>query len=259
MVATIRDVYLQFNPLRSLETDDPRYVDCMQERGLPALFQYLRLPLEDQPRPFLFSGHIGDGKTTILKQLQGQLEREEHDLVAFGQADDRLDMSDVEYDDVLLAILSIVDQSLRQRFQADMEANPLQRFWQEISRMANLPVQLDKAELSLGPFGKLTTIIRDSPDARLQVRQRLREARGATFLGVVNDYLRQAQDIVRQHGHRQLVVILDNLDRLPEMQTAGQALPDERLFIGQATPFSGCSATCSTRHAWRSCGPRRLT
>ena len=117
------------------------------------------------PRPFLFSGHIGDGKTTILKQLQGQLEREEHDLVAFGQADDRLDMSDVEYDDVLLAILSIVDQSLRQHFQVDMESNPLQRFWQEISRMANLPVQLDKAELSLGPFGKLTTIKRTSLEA----------------------------------------------------------------------------------------------
>jgi hypothetical protein len=204
-----------------------------------ALFQHLRLPLADPPRPLLFSAHIGDGKTTLLQQLRGQLEREEHDFVAFGEADERLDLSDIEYDDVLLSILAIVDQSLRQRYQEAMEADAIQRFWHELSRMANLPIQLDKAELSLGPFGKLTAIIRDSPNARLQVRQRLREAREATFLSVVNGYLHEAQQIVRRYGHRQLVVILDNLDRLPGIQGAGQVFPDERLLLGQATHLLG--------------------
>jgi hypothetical protein len=239
MPATVRDIFRQFNPLESLGANDPRYVDCTMERGLPALFQSLRLPLEDSPRSFLFSGHLGDGKTTLLKQLQGQLEREERDFVAFGQADDRLDLGDVEYDDVLLTILAVVDQALRERFRAHMDANPFQRAWEELSRIAGLPVQLDKLELTLGPFGKLTTLIKDSPDTRLQVRQRLREASGTTFLGVVNDFLHQAQDIVHQHGHRQLVVILDNLDRLPEIQVVGNMYADERLFLGQATQLLG--------------------
>ena len=92
---------------------------------MTALFQHLRLPLADPPRPLLFSAHIGDGKTTLLQQLRGQLEREEHDFVAFGEADERLDLSDIEYDDVLLSILAIVDQSLRQRYQEAMEADAI--------------------------------------------------------------------------------------------------------------------------------------
>ncbi len=90
---------------------DPRYVECVQERGLPALFQLLRLPLADldHPGPLLFTGHVGDGKTTLLKRLQVQLRREEKYFVAFGEADERLDLDDVEYDDVLPTILAVVD------------------------------------------------------------------------------------------------------------------------------------------------------
>jgi hypothetical protein len=121
-----------------------------------------------------------------------------------------------------------------------MEVGPLQHIWQEFIRIANLPVVLDNLEISLGPFGKLTTIAKDSPDVRLQIRQRLRGARNPTFLSVVNSYLHRAQDIAQQHGHRKLVVILDNLDRLQETLLPGNALPaDELLFLGQATPLLG--------------------
>jgi hypothetical protein len=239
MPATIRDVFLQFNPLKPLETNDPRYVNCHQERGLPALFEQLRLPLLDTARPFLFSGYLGDGKTTILKQLQGLLTHDERDIVAFGEADERLDLSDVEYDDVLLALLAVVDQTLRERFGADVEAQPFRRVWEDLCRIAHLPVELTKMEVPLGPFGKLTATVKDSPDVRLQIRQGLRQARGPTFLEMVNQYLQQAQEIVCHYGHRQLVVILDNLDRIQETLLPGNVYADERLFLGQATSLLG--------------------
>lgn len=40
---------------------------------------------------------------------------------------------------------------------------------------------------------------------------------------------------MKGHGHRQLVVILDNLDRLQETQSRGGVSPDEQLFLGQAS------------------------
>lgn len=36
MPATIQDIYNQFDPLEPLGADDPRYVDCIEERGMPA-------------------------------------------------------------------------------------------------------------------------------------------------------------------------------------------------------------------------------
>lgn len=190
---TLQDVYWQFDPLEPLTADDPRYVDCIQERGIPALFAKLLLPLSgDRPQSLLFSGHLGDGKTTILNRLRGQLEAEGY-FVAFGEADRRLDLNDVEYDDVLLTILAVVDQALRGKYRQSVEAGPFQHLWEELSRIAQLPVQLQgDAEVRLGPFVKMTATVKDAPDVRLQVRQNLRQARGPTFLQVVNDYISRA-------------------------------------------------------------------
>ncbi len=126
MATTIRDIYLQFDPLEPLPARDPRYVDCLRERGLRALYERISLPLSDSPRPILFSGHIGDGKTTILNQFIGRLGQEENDFVAYGEASERLDLGDVEYDDVLLAILAVVNEALRERYRNTMAQNPFQ-------------------------------------------------------------------------------------------------------------------------------------
>jgi hypothetical protein len=236
MPATLRDVYRQFRTLAPLGANDPRYVDCIEERGIPAVYGELMLPLTDQePVSLLFSGHMGDGKTTILRQFQGLLE-EQGCFVAFGEADARLDLSDVEYDDVLLAILAVVDQSLRDRYQQDAQTGPFQQLWQELYRIANLPVELTSEwKVPLGPFGKISATVKDAPDVRLQVRQNLRQARGPTFLDVVNEYLSRAEAVVKRNGHQRLIVLVDNLDRLHETQSPGGMYPDERLFLGQAS------------------------
>lgn len=239
MPATIQDVYLQFDPLEPLEANDPRYVDCTEERGIPDLFEQLLLPLaSDRPMSLLFSGHLGDGKTTILRQLQGQLETEGY-FVAFGEADARLDLSDVESDDVLLAILAVTDQALRERYRQDTETGPFRQLWDDLSRIAQLPVELKEAEVSLGPFAKMTATVKDALDVRLQVRQHLRQARGPTFLEVVNEYIRRAQEVIKKYKPRRLVVVLDNLDRVQETELPGGVYLDERLFLGQATQLLG--------------------
>lgn len=211
----IRDIYLQFARSRPLQAGDPRYVDCFEERGMGSLIERMRIPLFDSPRPLFFSGHIGDGVTTILNQLRTQLEGEDNDFVVIGQASDLLDLSDVECDEVLLTMLVIVDQALRERYPKMMEANPFQQIWETLAHIEQLPVEYDKGELDSGLFWKLTATVKDSPDVRSLVRESFKQARSQTsLLEVVNQYLAQAQEMVRSYGHRQLVVILDGFDRL---------------------------------------------
>ncbi len=236
LLPTIQDVFDQFDPLEPLAAGDERYVDCFRERGMAGTFARLKLSLGGVgPKALLFSGQLGDGKTTILRQLQGELEKQGQ-LVAFGEATNQMELGDLEYDDLILALVAVVDIALRERFQADLEGPRFRQLWEELVRIAQLEVKLEgAAEVKLGPLAKLTATVKDAPDLRLQVRQRLRQARNPTFLDICNDYLRQAQELAREHGYRSVVVLLDALDRMPETDVSGRENPDLRLFKGQAT------------------------
>lgn len=253
MTSRIQELFLQFEPLEPLEVDDPRYVECFEERGIPAIYATLTLPLASaQATTHFFSGHIGDGKTTILNHLRARFEGDGY-CVAYGEADELLDLDDVAHEEILLAILTVVDKELRERFARGTETGRFRQLFEEISRIAQLPVELEaQANVPVGPFGAITATVKDAPDVRLQVRQDLRQARGPTFADVVNEYLDRAQSLVRSRGQDRLIVVLDNLDRLPETFEQGVAQSDERLFLAQASRLLAlrCHVLCTVRLAF---------
>jgi hypothetical protein len=242
MGPSLESVFKQFSPDEPLDAADERYVDCLRERGMEHLFEQLKLPLaSERPRTLFFSGVLGDGKTTILKRLQVDLEKE-GDFVAFGEADHLFDLADVQYENILLAVMTVVDQTLRDWYQSEVKEGSFRQLWDELNRIAQLPIELSGDDApSTGPFGKLSAKLKDSPDIRLQVRQRLRQAQSPTFLQVVNEYLERARAVIGQRGHRRLVVVLDNLDRQSELPGSGSVAPDEVLFIRQSAQLTGLS------------------
>lgn len=232
MPTSIQDVFLQFEPMEALEADDPRYVDCFTERGVPTLYANMSLPLAaSHPTVQFFSGYLGDGKTTLLRQLRSRFEAD-GSFVAYGEADQWLELADLAHEDLLLALLATVDDALRQRYRDDCEAGFFQQVFERLARVAQLPVDL-KTTVKLG-LASLTATVRDVPDVRLQLRQELRQARGPSFLDVVNEYLDRARELIERRGHQRLVVMLDNLDRVPEVLGRDYAYADERLFVSHA-------------------------
>ena len=209
----------------------------------------MALPLAS-PRPTVqfLSGHLGDGKTTLLKRLIRGFEANGH-FVAYGEADHWLDLADLRHEDVLLGILVTVDEALRKRYRKDCEADIFQKVFERINNIAHMPVEV-KAGVK-GGFAKLTATLRDVPDLRIQVRHELRQAKGPSFLDVVNEYLDRAGELVTQRGHRNLVVALDNLDRSPEIVGQDNVFADEKLLLGQASHFKRlrCHTICVIRLA----------
>lgn len=233
MSATIQDIFIQFNPTEALEADDPRYVDCNEARGMPSIFNQLSLPLLDPPpRTLLFSGHVGDGKTTLLKQLERKLEQDRY-FVAFVQADERLNIEDVEAEDVILLILAVVDQMLRQRYRESLEDGVLKQRLQEIFHLLTQDVNPKELSFDFG-LGQLTADIKNAPGVRQELRARLRQARGPTFLEVANQYLHRAREILYGCGRKQLVVILDGFDRLTRKISENVTL-EQRLLLDQSS------------------------
>jgi hypothetical protein len=231
-MASIQDVYLRFDPMEALEPGDERYVDCFDVRGIPTLYAQMLLPLAaPKPTAQLLSGHLGDGKTTLLKHLQKRFEDDGH-FVAYGEADHWLDLADLGHEDLLLGLLVTVDEALHCRYRKDCEAGAFQQVWERMYNIAHMPVDV-KAGLA-----GLTAALRDVPDLRIQVRNELRTARGPSFLDVVNEYLDRGRELVEKRGHKSLVVVLDNLDRVPESVGHDHVFADEKLFLGQAAQLT---------------------
>ncbi len=163
MPVSVQDLFLQFDPLKALEAGDPRYVDCFEVRGAASLYANMALPLATpKATTQFFSGHMGDGKTTILKELQGRFEDDGY-FVAYGEADQRLDLATVTSEEVLLALLAVVDEALRRRYREDCEAGLFQQTLEFLTRIAKLPVELKaSSSVKLGPFAKITATVKDA-------------------------------------------------------------------------------------------------
>ncbi|MCP4545088.1 MAG: AAA family ATPase [bacterium] len=232
MPVTIEDIYRQFNPLEPLEVGDDRYVDCTEVRGIPSLFERLKLALANGTASILFAGLMGDGKTTLLKRLRKHLEEAGH-LVAFGEASRRLNINDVDSEDVIVLILGAVGETLRERYGQSIEDGPLRRHFEDLQRILSLDLEVQKIDVGLNGVLKATLEAKDVALVRKQLRDKLRAARGPNFLELANAYLDRAREIVAEADrNKRLVVILDDLNRI-ESHEESDILQQCRLFLSQ--------------------------
>lgn len=94
-----------------------RYVDLREVRGGQYLARIIHRRIatteEGTYHHHLITGHRGCGKTTELKQIKGTLEDKNYFCVYF-DVEEILDVQDLEYLDVLLAIAQVVDERLHE-------------------------------------------------------------------------------------------------------------------------------------------------
>jgi len=201
----------------SLQAGDPRYVTCGEARGGEDVVEIFarRIRCSEKPLCQLFVGHIGGGKSTELLRLEAELEKPkdgEKYLVVYFEADEEdIDTNGVEFSDILLAIIKQLARQLREK---GIELRPgwFQSIWEEVGGILLSPVEFEKVELPVA-FAKLTAVIKNSPDSRKRIRQAI-EPRLSSLIEEANYLLSDALEGVRSQGYRDLVVIVDNLDRV---------------------------------------------
>ncbi|MEZ5600482.1 MAG: hypothetical protein R3F36_05535 [Candidatus Competibacteraceae bacterium] len=123
----------------------------------------------ETPLHLLFSGHRGGGKSTELLRLQKNLAEppadEEKFFVVYFEADQEdIDVNDVDFPDLLLAIVRQVGKALRERVNVRLRPSWLSRFIGDLKRF--LGGEVIRAARS-AQIAKFTTTIKSSPDARL--------------------------------------------------------------------------------------------
>jgi hypothetical protein len=244
MAQDITRVYRQCNPARPLEPGDSRYVPFTGVRGRGDLVMRLANSIHraDEPLHLLFAGHRGGGKSTELLRLKQSLAEPMEDskgsFVVYFEADEEdVDVNDVDFPDLLLAIIRQVGKALREGPKVELRPTRLSGFIDNVKHLLGTEVEFEKLDLD-AKIAKITATIKSSPNARHEIRKAL-EPNVSNLLSAANDLLDEAETRLRAQGYENLVLIVDNLDRIVLRQ-----LPDsqfnthEQLFINRGSQLA---------------------
>ncbi len=235
---TLRDAFNAVDPARPLESGDPRYVDCTAVRGNEDVVRQLfeAMTWSEDVTVQLFTGHRGCGKSTELLRLKHRLEDAGYAVIYF-QADEVLDLNDIVYSDVLIAIARQVYDGL-QEMDIELDPNLLDQILEWFADVVYKQKTLTevKADLqsqfkiglpaALSPFAqmmaKITGQLKTGSESKKQVRLRL-DPQITQLIDHINLLISQGEVGLRKQGKQGLVVVIDNLDR-----TSFRTFPDSQ-------------------------------
>jgi energy-coupling factor transporter ATP-binding protein EcfA2 len=204
------------------------YVDLASVRKTEAIEGVNTVLDFQEPGEFctvLFTGHRGCGKSTELKRICSQWEKDY--CVIYLETNDETDINDAEYTDFYLIVIKQVEFALRE-MGLNFDANLLKDFedwFKDVTKETEKTVETSvsvETEASLGgsaPFiakllVKLLAQIKGADKQKTVIRQTLQ--RDISRLKAdINLLLRDAYQKIKAQYPKGFLVVFDNLDRVP--------------------------------------------
>ncbi len=239
----LTEIYNAFDPF---DPPSPEaYVDCGDARGDQSVLTELgrKITRSKATTCQLYTGHRGVGKSTELRQLELDLTSKGYFVVNFGADDEDIDEADTEYADILIACT----KHLVQKVQLEDE-NALTGISDWLKARAKSFSNLLLTELSfeglsleqqVSQITKITATIKAQPDNRKEIRDRI-NAHAPKLLEVLNEFIDAGKQSLLKKGFKDLVLIVDNLDRIVERQKAeGEPSNYDEIFIKRHESMRG--------------------
>jgi hypothetical protein len=248
-VSTVDDAYNACYPDEALKAGDPRYVDLTAVRGGQSLALILaRRIRRTRPPHFhrqLVSGHRGSGKSTELRRLQACLLNERF-FTVYLDVEDVLDLGEIKYQDVLVAIAQAIFDDLRNK---DISLNAglledLKTWFDERIMTEEQKRDMEatlKAEASIEghvPFlakalASITSQIKSGSSQKQEIRHKL-EQELSGFIVLLNTLLTNARQGVTAKEFHDLVVLVDGLEKMHYREQTDGESTHSVLFVQHA-------------------------
>lgn len=244
-------LYSQFDPLRPITLDDEDlYVDW-QRALYPAgkdpssrvVRQYQRHATPERPIALLLAGQSGVGKTTELLRISSRLtlpDRGRRIFVSTLRARAYLDLEDVRTEDLVLQIVRQLAADLSE-LGMDLAGLGITAVLRSVSEhvMSTRPdSETVHDPLALAFTRKELTI------DRAAYRAQWREQMPAIFDLVNEELLPKARTYLKQRGYADIVLIVDDLDKIPRKVLADEGRTNhEALFLPRASSEAAGSAS----------------
>lgn len=239
------DLWVNCDPKVPLPAKDERYVDLSEARGVESLVDLIarsiRRSTQGSYHQILLTGHRGSGKSTELLRLKQKLEKNGV-FTIYLDAEEQLDINDINYLDVLLCIAKEIYHQLDEknislnegllndlilwfadRVIEDKESTDYQA---AISAKAEAKVPAFFVTL----FARLTGDIKAGSSRRETTRLVL-EKEKSVFIQKLNDLIGDAKTSVTKAGHKDLVLIVDGLEKMPYRLLADSQSTHAHLFV----------------------------
>lgn len=231
---TLADAYRACAPDQPLQSDSPWYLDLSPGRGddvvsvLRKRFDLYQPPSNDDddhdPSRYVrvaFLSHRGAGKTTELHRLSSATRQRFHRI--YLAANKELDEQDIEIEDLLFALAVAVERDANERNApipprvADKVGAWFSDVIQTTEWATKSGVSLDPSKGAVSLFKLLSSqvapVFKHTVEHRTELRAALRRQPKA-LVEAVNQLLDAANASLQKKG-RELVVVIDNLDRYP--------------------------------------------
>ncbi len=240
MSSKLKEIYSVFSPSPLQPNQNELYIDLENVRGNAGIVHRMaqKIRLTDAPTCQVLTGHRGSGKSTELSRLRQTLQEttdsDSRFFVVQIQADDELDRNDIDFPEVLIAIVRQVAEQLRTSAGIELKPGYFRDRLEQLKKLALAEVSFDKLELGAS-FAKLSATIKNSPEARQLVRKAL-EPDTNNWLTAANDVIGQGVLELGKKGFCGLVVIVDDLDKMitRPYEPAGCSTT-EYLFVHRST------------------------
>lgn len=237
MADEIKKIYQAFDPspLKAEETD--LYVDLDAVRGSTGLVKKLAqtIKLSETTTTQLLAGHIGSGKSTELRLLQKQLQDDGY-FVVFCQILEDIDERDADFPDLLLSMMRQMADQIKERAEIELEPSYFQQRFEEVNELFKSKVDLTDL---VGGLLNLSSAIKSSPDTRKKIRE-IFEPKTNDWLSAANDIIGKAILELSKKGRSDLVIIVDDLDKVSvEKPAEQQSSVAERLFLERHAQLTG--------------------
>lgn len=227
---TIIEIYQTVHPDQPLEVGDERYVDLSEVRGEDEFNRPLVRRISAAPSGsylrHLITGHRGDGKSTELLRLKKSLE-DANFLVAYLDIEQTLDLADVEYIDILVAVTYALTKLAEDNNLAVNEdlAIDIEDWFAET---VFTKTEEHGAEITLGAdyeaglgipglakiLASLTSRVRSGSATRKLIRQKM-ENRLDDLLNRIELFVDNVTHCVRENEQEGIVIIVDSLEKMP--------------------------------------------
>jgi hypothetical protein len=234
-------IYQSFSLSPLQAEDEALYVDLDDVRGKADVVNRLakRILLSAEATCQLLAGHHGSGKSTELHRLQRRLETADPPcFVVFCESDKDVDRNDVDFPDVLIAVVRQMAAQLKEKAQITLGPGFFKHRWEKMTKWLGTEVDLEKLPLDVG-LGNISKALKSSPDAREEIRQLL-DPDTSNLLYAANDLIGVAKQELLKQGIHDLVILVDDLDKmvLREHAVAGCSTA-EYMFVHRHGQLSG--------------------
>lgn len=246
----LKYLYNAFDPLKPAEPD--QYVDSDLARGsrdLTKQFSAELARIEDGFLCFVFSGHVGCGKSSELRHLADRLREgtgsalDAAYLPIVLNAEDFIDANDVSTTDILLAIVAHAGHRLSEEG-IDLADSFLTGRMKEVRDVLFGNVEL--TELSLFEKSAKIQVLKSDPNTRDKVRKALEDFTTplreeiAILFEDARTKLRKRKESKGKPKYKDIVLILDNLEKIQHIEGYDHGYKSQReLFIERASQLTG--------------------